>query len=106
MKWYWLSFVDPITNINSGCCNVQATNIPAAIAKSHILKINPGGEVMVLEMPAPELEPDILYSRQELVDLAYKTMSNTADMLQVPVEQLPANYVSPCYNTINCNQHN
>lgn len=72
MAWYWLSFLDPDKNLNLGCCNVEADNAMDAVLKTHSLGINPGGEVMIWEVPYPEQEPDRLYKREDLLSKGYK----------------------------------
>jgi hypothetical protein len=103
-NYYWLSFVKDDENI--GCCNVSAIDMQAAIIKTHILGINPGGEVLVIEIPELELPENKLISKAELVALDYKNAEQVAEELNIDVEQLPGDYVCPCCNSITCNQHN
>jgi hypothetical protein len=104
MKWYWLSFV--IDGVNVGCCNVQATSKYTALDKTHLLGINPGGEVMIGEIPAPELEPDKLISRAELVKLGYLSVSE-AEQRGLKQEDLPVEYICPACNAgVKCTIHN
>ena len=69
--YWWLSFRDPDKNLHLGCCNVEAEDQISAARKAYELGINPGGEVLIIPLEAPELELDRLYSRQELLDLQY-----------------------------------
>jgi len=72
-QWYFLSFRDSDTNTNLGCCNVVVEGgLENALHKTKILQINPGGEVRGFIIDGPELEPNRLYSRQEMLDLGYK----------------------------------
>lgn len=83
-RWYFLSFRDPKTNVNLGCCNVAVTAVKgglevalqkgfqAALQKTRQLGINPGGEAMGFLLREPELEPDRLYSREEMIRLGYE----------------------------------
>lgn len=89
MKWYWLSFVDTNINKNLGCCNVEAISKEAALFKVNVLGINPGGEVLIQEMPEPEVEPNKLYSPEELVSLGYINIGEISDKSGIPVEDLP-----------------
>ncbi len=71
-KWYFLSFRDPKKNRNLGCCNVCVSgNLEQALERTRELGINPGGEVAAYEVEEPELEPNKLYSRKEMLDLGY-----------------------------------
>ena len=75
-KWYFISFRDPRRNRNLGCCNVNAKGGPQkALDKTVELKINPGGESAIFLIPEPELVPNRLYSRQEMIDLDYKKIN-------------------------------
>jgi hypothetical protein len=104
MKWWWLSFV--IDGINAGCCNVQASNREMAIIKVNLLGINPGGELMIGEIPAPELEPDKLISREELVRRGFLSVKESAE-LGVKQEDLPVDYICPeCNANLKCTAHN
>jgi hypothetical protein len=48
VKWYWLSFCN--NNGFIGVCIVQGFGPTDAVRQSHLRKINPGGEVMILEI--------------------------------------------------------
>ena len=62
--WFFISFVDPKTRRNIGCCNVSVKGTGLdALEKAGQLGINPGGQAMMIEIEEPELEPDRLYSR-------------------------------------------
>ncbi len=72
-QWYFLSFRNPTTNHNLGCCNVAVEGgLQQALAKVRSLGINPGGEVMAYTIDGPELEPDKLYSREEMIAKDYE----------------------------------
>ena len=49
MVWAWLSFRDPDTNTNLGCCNVEVSefSVIEAAEKAWDLGINPGGKLFV-----------------------------------------------------------
>ena len=52
-KHYWLSFADadlPKGSQFLGACVVVARDAIKAVQKAHKLKINPGGEVAIVEM--------------------------------------------------------
>lgn len=102
MKWYWLSFV--INDVNQGCCNVQAENAEDALRKTHLLGINPGGEVMIYEIENAEVEPDKLISRAELIKLGYISLKDKGIS---DVEPLEAVFVCPdCNGDVKCTTHN
>lgn len=77
MKYLYMSFRDPEEDINLGVCIVEASNVMEGVKRSHSLKMNPGGEVMMFEMDETEyreegLEINRLYSRSEMLDLGYE----------------------------------
>lgn len=75
-KWYFISFRNPQMNRNLGCCNVSAKGGPQeALDKTVELEINPGGEAAIFLISEPELVPNRLYSRQEMIDLDYKKIN-------------------------------
>ncbi len=54
MKWYWLSFCDPDRPTGSqflGAAIVAASGEIEAVKVSHVLGCNPGGEVVMVEVP-------------------------------------------------------
>lgn len=73
--FYFISFRDPQRNLNLGVCQVETSSKELAINKSIALGINPGGEAKIYELDEkePELELDRLYSKQEMLDLGFKT---------------------------------
>ena len=53
-RWFYLSFVDlnrPKGTRFVGACYLEAESLPQAIALSHALGINPGGEIKAWELP-------------------------------------------------------
>lgn len=72
-SWWWLSFADadlPKGSQFLGAAIVRAPGFAHAIAKTHALGINPGGEVQCVQYP-PDVEPqpehvDRLLSRREI----------------------------------------
>lgn len=76
MKWYWFSF--SFDGKNQGCCNVQAESKETAIQKTIDLGIHPKhDDIEVYEGNAPELEPDRLYSKEEMENLKYEHWKGT-----------------------------
>lgn len=73
-KHWWLSFADaskPKGQQFLGAIIIEATDFSAAIGKTHLFKINPGGEVRIIEIPdsmAQRVRPikNRLLSRKEL----------------------------------------
>ena len=73
MKWFYLSFASEDSFL--GACVVRAESVAGAITKSHLLGINPGGEVLAIESPMGDgsgfdkadeevfLTPDIMFSK-------------------------------------------
>mgnify|MGYP001577907546 CR=1 FL=1 len=56
LKWFWLSFCD--TNLPKGsqwlgCCLISAPSFMAAVFVSHVLGVNPGGELTCDEVKIP-----------------------------------------------------
>lgn len=84
MKTYWISFVD---ETNLGCCIVDAENEKEAIEKTLELKINPGGEAMLCELPANgDADDEIkkwgknrLISQEDLMNDGYKKLKDFDD---------------------------
>lgn len=76
VSYMFLSFRNPVKNLNLGVAIVQAKSLLEAIPLSHKKKVNPGGEVlgspMTAEMFKEEgLEKDRLYSKAEMKKLGY-----------------------------------
>jgi len=74
MSYFWLSFSDPEINKNLGVCIIKASNFDEGIRKAWALNINPGGEVMGMEMTeaqtlAQGLEINRLYTKTEITAL-------------------------------------
>jgi hypothetical protein len=89
MPMYYLSFAAPDRSL--GATVVAADDEYEAIRKTHRLKINPGGEVMMVELPEElETEPEIvaclnrLVSREECEKLGAKRI---ADMTPEELER-------------------
>lgn len=71
MKWYWFSF--SFDGKNQGCCNVQAESQEVALQKTIDLGIHPKhDDIEVYVGDKNELEPDKLYSKEEMEKLNYK----------------------------------
>lgn len=54
MPLFYLSFAGDDSWL--GCIHIEAENVFDAITKTHILKINPGGEIAIVELPAQAIE--------------------------------------------------
>lgn len=67
--WWWFSFVDSDTGEFLGGCLVRGITAKEALLRSHLLKINPGGEAafqpVPADMPPPEVYCDRLLTRAE-----------------------------------------
>ena len=74
MTWYWLSFAGHGRNL--GACIVRGDDLIAAIRRSHVLGINPGGEVLSIgpigdEEARAMMLPghlEVLLSKQQVAD--------------------------------------
>lgn len=66
---YYLSFATADRFL--GATVVEADDAIGAVARAHELKINPGGEVMIIEVPKDlEARPDVALLRDRLADEA------------------------------------
>jgi len=72
-QWWWLSFAED--DGFRGVAIVQGQDMAAAIARAHLLKINPGGQVAGWPIPEEFLDQHVpgefrnrLLSRQEVTD--------------------------------------
>ena len=58
VRWWWLSFRDPVKNEWLGGCWIDGVTADDAIRVSHARGLNPGGEIVVSELnggpPPPE----------------------------------------------------
>ncbi len=74
--WYFISFRDVNKNMNIGCCNIRVRGGPKrALERTIELGINPGGEAAIFLIGKPELEPNRLYSRDEMINLNYQKIN-------------------------------
>lgn len=73
MDWFFISFLNVSENKCLGCVNLQASSPDEALEKTRTLEINPGGEAKVFTTVEAEeaMEPDRLYSREEMLELGY-----------------------------------
>ena len=55
MNWYWISFADEDAFL--GVAVVDAADEKGAIEKTHELKINPGGEALILLLQKAHVPP-------------------------------------------------
>ena len=101
MKTWWLSFA--VIGRNLGVIIVDAKSIPKAIARVNKLGINPGGEVMALDMSCPKAQEEAarfprntLISPEQLRAANYK--STTDDPMARMAGALYGTFVSQ-----NCN---
>lgn len=63
MPYYYLSFCDttkPKGEHFLGCAIVEAPNVDSAILESHVRKINPGGEVAIVDLGVEVLPPEYI----------------------------------------------
>lgn len=60
MKVFYLSFVAEPEDVFLGVVITEAKNVLDAVMKTHVFKINPGGQVLFVEIP-PEEIPDRSY---------------------------------------------
>jgi altronate dehydratase len=61
MPYYYLSFCDPIKPKGQhflGCAIVEAPDEVSAVLESHMRKINPGGEVVIVGLGTEVLPPE------------------------------------------------
>jgi hypothetical protein len=78
-SWFYMSFADPKLPTGTqflGGCYVQADSLSDAVTRSHVLGINPGGEIKIWELPwamiddldkhIPEQDRHRLLSRAEI----------------------------------------
>lgn len=89
LGWWYLSFTDPDRPKGTqflGACVVEARGIAQAIGESHRLGLNPGGEVLPIQVPAdkepvPEVRGRLLSAREardmELQDVGGTMAENT-----------------------------
>lgn len=79
MRWVYLSFAD--ADGFRGGCVVEAKGIIGAVARCNVLGINPGGEVMLADIPdevlasIPDDAKDVLLSRERLREVFGKLRS-------------------------------
>jgi hypothetical protein len=77
VHWWYLSFVDH--GVFQGACLVEARGMTQALQESHRLGINPGGEVMSIDMGADpgHLPVNRLLSRSEMEELGCRTLGES-----------------------------
>jgi hypothetical protein len=54
LAWYWMSFADsslPENHQFLGVLIIQAPSLEMAVTLSHMLELNPGGQIAILEIP-------------------------------------------------------
>jgi hypothetical protein len=67
MAWRWMSFCDPARPKGSkflGALLIEAADSDDALMRSHLLGLNPGGEVVSFEVPqeyVARIEPAMTY---------------------------------------------
>ncbi len=85
MKTYWISFAN---EQNLGCCIIDAESEEGAYTKANELGLNPGGEVLVLQIDTTTLDglaeigrwgKNRLISKEELINDGYKTLPDMDD---------------------------
>jgi hypothetical protein len=85
MPWFYLSFASATDFI--GACVVEAADERDAVTVSHVRRINPGGEVMILRSPDGTPGPHPTYkllTREELGEGA--TLGELRDRGMIPPE--------------------
>ena len=71
LKWFWVSFSLDGTNV--GVCNIQAISDAQARIKINDLGIMPKFDhASVYEHHDKEMEPNRLYSRDEMIEMGYE----------------------------------
>lgn len=81
-KYMFMSFRDPIKNINLGVCIIKSPpDVKVAIEKAWELDINPGGEVASCPLTEEgfieqDLELNRLYSKQEIINKGFKKVND------------------------------
>lgn len=59
-QWYWLSFADPARPKGTqflGVVILRGESFGDAFLRSHLLGLNPGGEIVGVEIPADRVPP-------------------------------------------------
>ncbi len=80
MKWYWFSF--SFMGVNQGCCNVEAVSQEAALQKTIELNIHPRhDDIDCYEGSEPDLEPNRLFSKEEMIKMNYENYRYTKKVL-------------------------
>ena len=75
MSWYWFSF--SFEGKNQGCCNVEANSEEEGLQKTIDLNIHPKhDDIMVFEIPSPELEVDKLISPKEVANQGFEEIKS------------------------------
>ncbi len=76
MRWYWFSF--SYRGENQGCCNVEAESQEAALQKTIDLDINQKhDDIECYEGTGPELAPNKLFSKEEMLKMDYENYKTT-----------------------------
>ena len=95
MKTYFISFAGDAGNL--GCCIVDASDQAGAIAESIRMKIHPGGEALLFEMPSTpvamaeieNLGRNRLISPAELSGAGYQKLSDLDDEQRDFIDNYP-----------------
>jgi hypothetical protein len=75
MSWYWFSFSYKAEN--QGCCNVEADTPKEGLQKTIDLNIHPKHDsIECYEIPLPELKPDTLISKEELMKEGFRNIKS------------------------------
>ncbi len=82
-KYSFVSFVDPDTRANLGCCVLECIPYNASYM-AKFQGINPGGEVEAYELTEAEykaqgMELNRLYKKQEMIDMGFQDDEKTKD---------------------------
>lgn len=94
MKTFWISFASSPTattkSVNLGCCMVDANSESDALAKTVELKINPGGNVVMFEIPVWDPRTEIVlktYEKNRLIPRAELLAKEGIALRDLPVEE-------------------
>lgn len=86
MSLYWISFSSPGKHL--GCCVVESDDLLGALASTRRLRINPGGEALVFEVPDKDAYLLPLDLRGKLMDTE-EWRRHLGTMVDVYVKEVP-----------------
>lgn len=75
LPWFWFSFM--LDDVNQGCMNVQGKCVHDAMTNAQNLGIVPeSDDVFTCQIDKPELEPNKLISREDMIKNNYKRITD------------------------------